>query len=128
MNFSPPIIFQLQKGNKKGVVLLASVIVLAGIILVLIVGAFLALNTIRWYSFSLPLSAQAFNNAESCLAIVLSKLKTNPAFNTQGNWEKFEGGNIKCEYFVENQGEKKIVKTKGEFAGYFKKILVELEK
>jgi len=128
MNFLPlskqPL---LKENNKKGFILLVTVIILAGIILILIVGSYLSLNLIRWESFSLPEASQSLNNAESCFNIALSKLKISPAYHTQGNWEEFKNGDIFCQYLIENGEGGKIIKTKGVKSGYFKKILIKLK-
>ena len=127
MTFPLSIRHQPSKENKeKGIILLTSVIVLAGIILILMSGSYLSINTIRWQAFSLPKSAQSLANAESCLAIALAKLRINPAYNTQGTWETFQKGNIHCQYLITNSNETKIIKTKGFYSNYFKKIIIEL--
>ena len=129
MNFIIHIKQQLPKGNnsKKGMMLLVAVVVLAGVILILMVGSYLATNAIRWQVLALPKSAQSFANAESCLAIALSKLKVSPTFNTRGNWQSFQKENIHCQYLKKKKNGKKIIKTKGFYSNYFKKISVELE-
>lgn len=127
MNFLPFFKPQLLKGNNKGITLLVTVIILAGIILILIVSSYLSINLIRWQSFSLPEASQSFNNAESCFAIALSKLKISPAFNTNGKWIEFKNGNISCRYLVEDGEGKKIIKSEGEKSEYFKKLIVKLK-
>jgi hypothetical protein len=112
-----------ENKSEKGLILLTSVIILTGIILILIVGAYLSINAIRWQIFSLPRESQSFLNAENCLAIAISKLKINPAYNTEGDFK--EG--ISCQYLIEEENGKKIIKSQSSLFDFFKKILVELE-
>jgi hypothetical protein len=127
MNFSSSIKQPLLKENEKGIILLAAVIVLIGIILVLIVGSYLSINALRKEIFLLPKIAQSFANAESCLAIAISKLKTSPAYTTQENWKEFKEEDILCQYLIEEKEGIKIIKIKGLFSNYFQKIIAELK-
>jgi hypothetical protein len=128
MNSLLPIKPQLPKGDgKKGVILLVSVIVLAGIILVLMVSFYFSINAIRRENFLLPKSGHSFANAEGCLAIALAKLKVSPAYNTKNKWEEFKEGSINCQYLVEEESGEKIIKTKGSHSNFLKKIIVKLK-
>jgi len=118
----------LPKGNKSaGIILLASVIVLVGIILVLMIGSYLSINSIRWQTFSLPRAAQSLSAAESCVEIAIARLRVNPAYTTQNGWEEIKEGNIVCRYSIQDEEGKKVIKAESSVSNYFKKILVNLK-
>ncbi|MCD5396362.1 MAG: hypothetical protein LR000_01720 [Candidatus Pacebacteria bacterium] len=115
-----------ENKKEKGIVLLTSVIVLAGIILVLIVGSYYSINAIRWYVFSYPRASQSLLNAESCAEVVISKLRISPAYFTN-SWQEIKNDKITCKYLIQEGNGEKIIKTESSFSDYFKKILISLK-
>ncbi len=127
MNFLPLTKQRSPKEGERGLILLTAVIVLAGIILVLLISTYFSINAIRWQAFALPRASQSFANAESCLAILTSKLSVSPAYNTQGNWRELRKGDIFCRYFIEDKDGQKTIKIESSFSDFFRKIFVQLE-
>lgn len=128
MNFFQTIGMPFYKENKKkGIIVIATVVVLAGIILVLILMSYFSINAIRLVSFSFENFSQAFLNAQSCLSLAIDKLRANPAYYSLNQFEKVKEGKIECQYLIENEEGGKTIKSEGKFGDYFKKIVVKLK-
>lgn len=114
-----------SQNKQKGMILLVSVVILAIIILILVISVYSTINSIRRQVSLLPEAQKAYTNTQSCLAILLAKVKISPSFITAGEWKEINENEISCQYLVEEAKDIKIIKIKGKNKNFFNKLFTK---